>query len=81
MLKTGPFFKRFCSHTAMAAFGLTWLIGLARDVALDRIFIRSLVAATLFWMLGAFMARYAFRPFPPEEVRPRGRAPGSPETE
>ena len=66
MVKSGPFFKRLCIHTAAAGFVLTWVIGLARHVSPDRIFLRSLLAAIVFWMLGAFMARWAFRPFPPE---------------
>jgi hypothetical protein len=78
MVKTGPFFKRICAHTAMAGFGITWLVGLGKGVSLERIFVRSLLAAALFWMLGAFIARYAFGPYPAEpapepEKPPEGR--------
>jgi len=67
MIKTGPFFKRFCAHTAVTGFVVTWLVGLGKGVSPERIFVRSLLAAALFWMLGAFAARYAFGPYPPEQ--------------
>lgn len=68
MTEYGPFFKRLCSHTAMAGFVLTWIIGVTKGVEPRVILMRSLVAATLFWMLGAFVARYAFGPPPVADV-------------
>ena len=71
MTDYGPFFKRICTHTSMAGFALTWLVGLGRGVSLDAIFIRCLMAAALFWMLGAFIARYAFGPAPKADITTR----------
>lgn len=68
MTDFGPFFRRICTHTSMAGFALTWLVGLGRRVSLDAIFIRSLMAAALFWMLGAFIARFAFGPPPKADL-------------
>ena len=70
MTAYGPFFKRICSHTAAAGFAVTWIAGLCKQVTPERIFIRSLIAAALFWMLGAFITRYAFGP-PPGQTRRR----------
>lgn len=75
MTAYGPFFKRICSHTAAAGFAVTWIAGLCKQVTPERIFIRSLIAAALFWMLGAFITRYAFGP-PPRADAPEDR-PGS----
>ena len=76
MVKTGPFYKRFCAHTAMAGFVITWIIGLAHGVSLERIFVRSLLATVVFWVIGAFMVHWAFRPRPDEPNEPGQKKAG-----
>ena len=42
---------------AAAAFGLTWLIGLANDVSVDSIALRAVLGAAVFWFLGLLGGR------------------------
>lgn len=42
---------------AAAAFGLVWLVGMLSDVPVDRIALRAVIGAAVFWLMGIVAGR------------------------